>query len=47
MASKKKSAKKKSKSVKVNMSAETGRFVSKEYTKQHPSTTITEKVKKK
>jgi len=33
--------------VKVNRSAKTGEFVSKEYAKKHKNTTVTETVKKK
>jgi hypothetical protein len=33
--------------VKVNRSAKSGEFVTKKFTKTHPSTTVTETVKKK
>jgi hypothetical protein len=33
--------------VKVNRSAKTGEFVTKKYTQEHKSTTVTETVKKK
>jgi hypothetical protein len=35
------------KKVKVTRSAKTGKFVTKEFTAKHPSTTVTETVKKK
>ena len=37
----------KTKTVKVNRSAKTGEFVTKEFAKKHKSTTVTETVKKK